>query len=478
MHRGSAALVTLALLAVAALPAQVEVLAGPGPPSHLLETRIAKGIDDFVLFDVGCAAYGLLTELQGTWRLLEGERAAALRDVLPQLAGALAGSAAPDARRAAHVARVAAALLGDEAELDQDEKAERETVLSGRRASSHFVPETREVEWRIAVPSGGYANANVGEELPQLFRASVYLRECLLAMPAPMRGDWNEALERCGKEQRDRLFAVGMEWFALFGKPDTPIMSGVPGRYRLRDVERLAATDAASPWLALLDAHREVDAEPDASVRDALLHATHVLATETSTDPLLAAMPMDRWQAKWRDTADWLYVGLREVDVLLAPFGGRLLRSQPTVVIEPLPASFAALRELDRALCRIRLTRLPSRVAQHSEAEWWQDLLAELDVQTRGADPDAERQQRLFTVLLRQFVASDMLAGTESNLGGIQGALRRAGPFLVRVPIRWRGETKHALALRMYVEHAPTPGKWTGPPWGRELNSTASPQGR
>jgi hypothetical protein len=157
----------------------------------------------------------------------------------------------------------------------------------------------------------------------------------------------------------------------------------------------------------------------------------------------------------------------------------RLLRSRPPVVIEPLPASFAALRELDRALCRIRPTRLPPRlVERRTEAEWWTDLLAELDAQTRGADPDPQRQQRLFQVLLRQFDAADMLAGTESHLDGIAGSLRRAGPFLVRVPIRWHGETKHALALRMFVEHAAKPGAWAGPPWGCELHSTNSPQGR
>jgi hypothetical protein len=461
------------LLLAFALPAQVQVVAGPGPPSDMLEKQLGQGGDEFVLFDVGYAAYHVRTCVEMVWVILEGDRLKALHALLPQLSGVLAGSDDPHARRAAHVADVAAALAGIEVKLDGDETAERDTVVSGRVAPSRFVPETKDVDWRIATPIGAYGNKKMGEDKGQLFRVSVYLRECLLAMPAPMRGQWDAATERCDKDVRDRLAAVDVTWRKLFGDPVTPAMAGVPGRYSWRDVVRIAATTAGSPWLALLEAHSEVDAKPDVSVRDAFVHATHVLATETSTDPLLAAMPMDLWHAKWRDTADWLYLGLREVDVLGEPASAHELTTRPTVLIEPLPASFAALRELDRASLLVLAGCGGEEFAKEREAKWWPDLLAELDAQTRGAAPDPGRQVRLLDVLLQQFDAVDMLAGTESNLDGIAGALRRAGPFLVRVPIRWRGETKHALALRMYVEHAPTPGKWTEPPWGRELHAGA-----
>ena len=130
------------------------------------------------------------------------------------------------------------------------------------------------------------------------------------------------------------------------------------------------------------------------------------------------------------------------------------------------------MRELDRASRRL-LGTLREGFAKETEAKWWPDLLAELDAQTRGAGPDEGRQSRLLDVLIQGFAEEDHLTSTESHLDGIAGALCRAGPFLVRVPIRWHDETKHALALRMYVEHAATPGAWTEPPWGRDLHAGA-----
>src|SRR5262252_9857439 len=86
MHRGPAALVSSVLLAVASLPAQVEVLAGPGSPSSLLRTRLAKEHDEFVLLDTGCVVYELVIALQFQVSFLEHDRARALADVLPQIA--------------------------------------------------------------------------------------------------------------------------------------------------------------------------------------------------------------------------------------------------------------------------------------------------------------------------------------------------------------------------------------------------------
>jgi len=72
----------------------------------------------------------------------------------------------------------------------------------------------------------------------------------------------------------------------------------------------------------------------------------------------------------------------------------------------------------------------------------------------------AALNERLREHLLTAFGGADDGLETAMQIECMRGHVRRAVPQLVRVPIVWRGETKKALALRLFVEQQGPEGRW------------------
>lgn len=208
---------------------------------------------------------------------------------------------------------------------------------------------------------------------------------------------------------------------------------------------------------------------PD-DLRARLMVVAHELATETPDDPLLQALGRDRWRSKWLEEANYTYLALRETDPLTYVIDSPPEATRPRLLVEPLPRTLAALREAAAASERVRKTFSdPGTEPQQGMVQLVEDLQAILAAQQAGADPDAERLDRSWQALQRWFVAEDPREGAIASLEGIEGGIRREGVFLVRVPIRWQGQDKTALAFRLYAMHQEPDGTWQLPPWGPEL---------
>ncbi len=470
----------LSLLATAAVgqqsapPTAVEVVGEARAPSAALLAQILKDHDELVLFDTGFGIRDAVVQLQCAWWDLEWKRAKALADLLAAMSERWRKTALEGpARDCAGVAVVAGALLfSDGAELPRDARAEFDEVHAGAAGSMRFRGE-RAADWADAKPRGVYAREGRGLDFPGLFRATVYLRRYLEQWPEAHREAWRAAAVACMATGAAREAGPCDTAMAqLFGAE--PLAAAVPAIIRPRDVRRLREAHAPrAPWIALQDVLRFADAPRPASVRDAVLALTHLLALQTAGDALFGELRAAQWQAKWLDAATFAYVGLREIDSILLPGPGiPEERRGPKVIVEPLPEVWAALQRIDRRLTAVSAV-LRGNGAQ-ARRSWLDDVVDGLAVQQRGEELPADLEKRLFEKLVHGFDEVDGVLGVPSQVEGIDGKLRRAVPRLVRVPIRWRGEAKTALALRLYVEHETAPGVWAPPPWGIALDAEAA----
>lgn len=432
-------------------------------PSTKLSEQLRKGEDELVLFDVGYLVYDLVTTAQRAWLEMEVARQKALDAALRQMATdhISHGDATADA---AHVARVAIDLLTvadrDRLSLLDDEAAEAASVRACGQGNLRFHPRHPAAGWSDCQPLGIYKAAN--RPPAALFVATVYLRQYLAAWPDEVKAQWRKAIEQLPEPLRAALSASDAQVAAFMGRPTALPMPGVPDIYAFPDALWLLQQPSRAPWLQLQAMHAAILPREPASVRDAFLVVAHELATERSHSELLQALPAAAWQAKWQDAGQWLYLGLREIDALMAVSGESDRRGKPTVVVEPLPRTLAALRAATRMLT-------PGRDPLFS------DLEQALRDQEAGREVDAERQGRLLAALTTWFGMTDCASGATTRLPGIEGTMRRSRPYLVRMPVRWHGETRQALALRLFVEREAKPGNWEPPPWGVELRPVAKP---
>jgi hypothetical protein len=469
----------LAPFACAQSAGAIEVLAGPGAPSYLLQDHLAAAGDaeDLILFDVGFGIRDAVVSLQGCWWDVEACRAMGLRKLLGGMAAGFAGAGAGDEMAAlAGATSVACNLVAWSGMVDEETAAAREErleVLGGGRGRLRFGAGDTSVDWRIAQPVGAYVARPHQEpdDLPGLFRATVYLQAYLRHWPASTRDRWLAAartqierrvapeLARC-----DAAFAV------LTGAP--LLAPGVVGEADASDVEHLERTKGpGDPWPRLRALFTTIAAPEAATVRHAMLGLSHALATASVDGEFFVAMAPEQWRAKWLDGAAFVHVGLRQVDALSIPRRMQRVRP-PRVVVEPLPRVWAALRRLDQRTEEVRRLLHPDWT-HRTQRSWIDDVLDALAAQAVGKELDAKLEARLLQVLLRSFIESDRLLDLPVELEGDLGRFRRAGPYLVRIPIRWRGETRRALALHLLVEQEVSPGVWQPPPWGIVLDAAA-----
>lgn len=454
--------------------ARVEVVAPAPIPSEALEEQpIQRG--DLVLFDVGYALRELVVRMHDEWARAERLRAEMLIRAFQWLAEDQ-GTAAEQPWSAAcrDVAAVAWALVDPTHSRRRLTPAQAAELLEVEAASSgtlRFLPTPSDVDWSAprsdARPTGAYAAGGEFVWMASLFKASVYLRHYLSAWPDADRERWCAVMSRMMRKF-ERAAAIEPSWRLLFGTAF--VAPGVPEPVVCDDIVWLVTqppTAAAHERLGALFASR-AQRVPD-TVADDLLRACNELRAARADHAIFGAMAEAQWRAKWTDAATFAYAGLREIDALVQSAGIRdEAGGGPRVVIEPLPAVWAALRALERRESELLVARYGSSASQPS---WVDDVLEALALQERGVDLPRELEAGLLELLLFRFATPDRLLGTPAAIEGVSGAVRRAVPQLVRVPIRWRGETKMALALRLYVEHEVAPGEWQGPPWGVALQT-------
>lgn len=456
---GTMLLLAACFVAVAAVapqePPAIEVVGRARVPSPALLEQVKKGEDEFLLFDVGYGVREAVVHLHEEWGWCEGERADGLLALLAAMQERWAAGRDGEVTATTNVAAVAHALLLPAAlrdELPPAQQAELREVEGGAAGTLRFAAGSPAVDWREARPRGGYASAWDDGEMAGLFRATVYLRAYLARWPAATSAIWRDSAAACR--------AAGVAPELAMVEAALPILFGATmGEHGL-------PAPAPSVDLAWLRAHKDeratvhdklaalfaaVPMSKPAAMSDGVLRLCHVLACAAATDPLFGAMPAEQWRAKWVGAGSFAYVGLREVDSLMRCVGRELLRKPPQVVIEPLPEVWEALRWLERRHDDLRTVRHPE-TDWHEHGSWVDPVLEALAIQQRGEDLPQKLHDRLREMLLWSFDAPDLLLGTTTELEGVAAPVRRAEPQLVRVPIRWRGETKKALALRLSVE--------------------------
>jgi hypothetical protein len=308
-----------------------------------------------------------------------------------------------------------------------------------------------------------------------LYRATVYLRAYSPDWPSETHAVWCLHVAACrtadGVLARE-LGEVAAQMPILFGArvDESGVMLG--GRTRDRDWLEEHVDDRAPIEDKFAALFEEFPMPWPKALSEGVLRLCHELTIARPTDPLFGAMAPEQWQAKWRDAASFAYIGLREIDGLTCSLGRDSAPPAPRVVIEPLPAVWEALRWLER-----RGSMQPGDAWQKGTT-WIDPVLEALAMQQKGEDLPAETNDHL-RELLSRFGDSDRVLGTTTQIEGVPGQVRRGVPHLVRVPIRWRGETKKALALRLFVEQEVAAGEWQGPPWGITLQTKAgAPTGR
>lgn len=452
--------------------AGVEVLAGDGRmPSHDLAAQLQRGEDDLVLFDVGYFVFDAVVATQRVWLDLENDRADGLREALRQLVPRHADAASPSDARCS-VARVAAALLDPQRtgpfSPNSEEAQELEEVSAFGPGTMRFLQAPRAIDWRRCRPRGVYGEAD--GDLSRLFAADHYLQAYLDAWPAESAHAWRRAIAHLDAETQAALARSDRAIDRMLGRPLARGMTGVAGVHDWPDAAWLARQPVREPWQQLQRMFASLGSRAPASVRDAFLAAARTLATERPDDGLLAAMPTTAWHHKWQDTAQWLWLGLREVDAIGIMLCEATTGRRPTVLIEPLPQSLAALREVyEQLLSVLQEGGGGNRGGIEDSLRLLDDVQRALRDQGAGRAPDDALQRRLLAALLTHFRHPDVARDATTVLPCVDGALRRASPRLLRIPVHWRGATRHALALRLVVERQRGDGSWQGPPWGVAL---------
>lgn len=456
--------------------ARVEVLASSGTPSSMLREQLKKAEDSFVLVDIGVFVDAMVVSLRHDWQRLETTRARSLSVLLERMCdGFTNGGPAPDVAACQSIARVATALLGAKVEEDalpRDVLDELTEVRAERVGALRFVHGRPAIDWSIARPSGAYVG-----ELDALFRTTVYLRAVLAQASREQVEVWNTAIA----SQKDTEACRGLDRtdaaVRLLLGTDAATMPGLVGRLdpqQAPDLVKLAALrdDSRDPWSKLDAVFAIAPASPrPTDVRHAVLALANSFATESTEGEFFAALGSERWRRKWTDCASFVYVGMRELDGLGSLTGLETLKLQPRIVVEPAPRSWRALRDFAsacEAMCRAFDERGYYRTEEIDVA------IEALAKQQRGEDLAPEVEAKLLHWMLWGFDSSGGSSSVE--IEGVRGALRRAGPVLVRLPIRWKGETQNALGFRIFVEHEEATGTWAPPPWGVDLGAVPAPE--
>ena len=440
-------------------PAAIEVIGPAGEPSRALREQLKKGEDDLILFDVGLGVREAVVNLHERWGAIEHERAGDLRALTRAIVERMGHP--DDAARAAvgNVAGVAHAVLVAAAERDRltaDQLAEVADVEAAREGTIRFMPSPAPRDWRDARPRGGYARDSWGGELTALFRATVYLRTYLAAWPPELAACWRAQAAACAASPGADFATVEQAMTILFGcgarDPGLVEPAVAPDLVWLHAQQQPAASvqDRLSALFAAVPMR-----EPKA-MSDGVLRLCHELGAARASDPLFAALAPAQWQAKWLDAAMFAYAGLREVDCCVRAVGREKIPEAPRIVVEPLPEVWHALRWFDRRHTDLRAVRWPG---DDKGGSWVDPVLDALALQQRGEDLPPKLHERLLHMLLWSFEAPDLLLGIATEIEGA-GMVRRAMPQLVRVPVVWRGETKKALALRLFLEQERPGGKW------------------
>lgn len=443
---------------------KVEVLAGPGRPSSMLVEHLGQHAEEFVVFDLGLFVQLLVGDaLGGAWEHLEEERHRLLRAVLDRVVEGATNGSVDDPLPG--MARAAAALLtGGRQPIDrvpQPWQADARAVFAAAKGVTEWLPGKPAIDWRLATPQGAYDTKN-GANLPALFRATCYLRECLARLPKPLADEWRR---RCNAVLDDELAAgcgrAAAAMTALLGV-GAPVMPGLIADLPLsavRDRDLLSAVDG--PWWERLAAAHGAESGGDCGgLRGSLLRVAHELATEVPAGTSASVFAPSAWSRKRLDLADYTYVGVREVDALAGVMGVLPDARRPQLLVEPLPRTLAALRvaidEADRVWQEV-----DGSVGLFADVRACLDEVARLlEHQQAGSEPPLALLDSLWASLTHHFDEQDSRQGVEVRIDGIDGRLRRCGACLVRMPIVWRGDVKTAIAFQWCVEHEVAPGRW------------------
>ncbi|MBZ0150088.1 MAG: hypothetical protein K8J09_01050 [Planctomycetes bacterium] len=248
---------------------------------------------------------------------------------------------------------------------------------------------------------------------------------------------------------------------ALLGPADCAWRAS--GARRLLEPMRAAGCDDR-PWRSLHDLLVSTPASPAESVREAVVQAMHELVVAAPDDELLNPLGLAFWRTKWFDAAAFGYVGLCDPGGLLLPSSEPRVPRRPQLVIEPLPGVLRALRVAYARLVDIDGSlQVPSRASLGLQCI--DDMLTMLDAQGRGQEAPREVRARLWRWMLQDVQLEVAESGGAVDRSHVW-PLRCSGLYLVRLPIRWRGETRMALAFRHWVECGDQSGAWSLPPWG------------
>lgn len=453
-------------------PPQVVVVAGPGEPGQLLRENLLAA--DFLFYDIALLVGEELRGLHRVWDRVETARLFALTRLLEHFLAESPGAKDPATVRNRSIANVARALLLHDSDvarhlLTADEQAEFDPVLAGTAGSLRFVPGNPSMDWSRSRPAGANALR------PVLFRATIYLRTCLDAMPADQRSAWDTQMNAENGTSLDRAREVDAAFASLFGpleKTWGPGLGGAstrPDRELLRDLRSLDG----SPWKKLQSALGLPPPATPPSLCSAWLEVLHELATESPDDAMLQPLGLPWWRTKWLDCAQWGYVGLREIDALSDVGGVPDAPARPRLLVEPLPRTLRALERYDALRREFPALAGDDRDRKPPALPPGNPLLDVLEAQQKGQDPPATAIEQLLATLTPD-PEDRPAAHPPVALDGIDGRLRRSGTYLLRVPIRWRGEAKTALVLHHFVENE-VAGRWQPPPWGPALQADRLP---
>jgi hypothetical protein len=459
------AFVVALALGSAQQPAGVEIV-GPAPvPSVALRQQLRRGEDEFVLFDVAFGVREVVAKLRGSADWIERDRLTPLCSLVDAIERHTAAGADPAAVAVHRVAEVAAALIPshlDRASLSAEQRAEIAEVEAAANGTLRFLPQATPHDWAATRPRGGYWFGPHADELVGLSRATQYLCTYLARWPTATAEKWLQTARAVvADDTTSKLADVDRAMAILFGAGAW--VPGLPGPAVARDLAWLHANAGTRAGVhdKLAGLFAAVTMPEPRSLHDGVLRLAHVLTTAGATDPLFGGMPDAHWQEKWAATASFAYVDLRDMEAQYSRRKPQPTRLAPTIVIEPLPEVWAALRWLEHRHRDLR--RLHDLNVDRPEHTWVDLVIEALAHQQRGEKLPAELHAKLRDVLLLSFDAPDHVQGTESDIEGVTGRVRRAEPQLVRVPIVWRGEPKKALALRLSVEEHAADGTWHGP---------------
>lgn len=453
---------------LAGLPAQVEVLDSGSHPSEMLDRQIKKGEDDFVLYDSAFPIREAVVWMHRTWYEIERARREDLTKLLASMASHLGKPAEGPAADVASAVEVGRALLAGSRDLPpgpaRDELLE---VLAGGRGRLRFTAPPSDWDCSLARPQGSYGLPAYAEQekFAGLFRATVYLRTYLGRWSAVQRDLYCATAKQClDATSASRLPESDAKLRGLFGSgalaPGIPLADVAPD-FAFFAANGKGATAALQPWQLLGAMFSATVVEEPRSVRDHAINLAHTLAMQKADHEVFRPLGAHVWRAKWFDAAAFTYVGLREIDALYTEACDRSRQQKPRIVIEPVPAVWAAIARLEAGLWS--LSRGPAWVQSADP------VLEALAVQQRGEDLTPEVEAMLLERLCIIFGTPDLSLGCVTSIEGL-GRVRRAPVQLVRIPIQWRGVTRRALALRLHVERETESGDWQAPPWGAKFD--------